>query len=383
MLYLRQSTAAQARLLGPFVAEADGITLLTALTIANTDVKLSKAGGTMAAKNSGGGTHDADGWYAITLDATDTNTVGTLQVSCKMATALSVYFEATVLTQQAYDSIYGSAASGAQQPLSTGTARGGGNNPGTITLQSGEPVLVDYYNGAQVEIIGGQGIGQSRLITDYSAGTDCTVDRNWITIPNTTSIYRIVGAPVYAHEAGTVTGNVDGSVGSVTGGINTTGGSKTTLDQLNDIVATDIVTGGAITTSGGAVSSVTAVGSVSGAVGSVTNPVTAGTVNDKTGYSISGAITTLDGLENISATEVGTQCDASLGTMFNSSHAEPTTAPAANATVLEKIAYLFSGLRNKVTVNASQKTFYQDNDVVMFTKNLADDGSTYTENEAT
>ncbi len=66
----------------------------------------------MAAKNSGGGTHDENGWYAITLDATDTNTVGRLQVSCKVAGALAVFMEFQVLEEAIYDALFASSAAG-------------------------------------------------------------------------------------------------------------------------------------------------------------------------------------------------------------------------------------------------------------------------------
>jgi len=52
------------------------------------------------------------------------------------------------------------------------------------------------------------------------------------------------------------------------------------------------------------VANVTTVGSVSGSVGSVVASVTAGTVTDKSGYFISGSLTTLDALENIAATDI-------------------------------------------------------------------------------
>lgn len=106
MLYLRQSTASQSVLIGPFVDSTDGTTAETALSIANTDIKLSKNGGTMASKNSGGGTHDANGWYAITLDATDTATVGRLQVSCKVAGALVVFSEFQVMEEATFDKLF-------------------------------------------------------------------------------------------------------------------------------------------------------------------------------------------------------------------------------------------------------------------------------------
>ena len=105
MLYLKQSTASQSILLGPFVDDTDGTTAEDGLTIANTDILLSKAGGGMSAKNSGGGSIDTNGWYTITLNATDTNTVGRLQISCKVAGALAVFMEMHVLEEAIYDSL--------------------------------------------------------------------------------------------------------------------------------------------------------------------------------------------------------------------------------------------------------------------------------------
>jgi hypothetical protein len=64
---LRQSTASQEIPLGPFVDSTDGNTAETGLTIANTDIKLQKAGATAQVnKNSGGATHIATGdYYAL------------------------------------------------------------------------------------------------------------------------------------------------------------------------------------------------------------------------------------------------------------------------------------------------------------------------------
>lgn len=112
MLYLKQSTASQAVLIGPFVDDTDGATAETGLTIANTDIRVSKNGGNMASKNSGGGTHDEAGWYQITLDATDTNTVGSLQVSVDVAGALPVWAEFQVLEEVVYDALFASGATG-------------------------------------------------------------------------------------------------------------------------------------------------------------------------------------------------------------------------------------------------------------------------------
>lgn len=106
-LPLRQSTASQEILLGPFVDDADGDTQMTALTIANTDIKLFKHGASaVASKNSGGATHDADGRYVATLDATDTNTLGMLEVHVHVADALPVKREYIVYPAVVFDALF-------------------------------------------------------------------------------------------------------------------------------------------------------------------------------------------------------------------------------------------------------------------------------------
>jgi len=90
---LQQSTAAQSIGMGPFVSSTDGNTNQNALTIANTDIRLRKGVSAVSwvAKNSGGATFQENGWYQITLDATDTNTTGILEISIHVAGALPVW----------------------------------------------------------------------------------------------------------------------------------------------------------------------------------------------------------------------------------------------------------------------------------------------------
>lgn len=111
MIILRQSTAAQIIALGPFVDPAALGTPKTALTIANTDIKLLKWGSSaFVSKNSGGGTHIADGEYQATLDATDTNTLGNLMISCTMAGATPVRLNCFVYAANVYDSLVAATA---------------------------------------------------------------------------------------------------------------------------------------------------------------------------------------------------------------------------------------------------------------------------------
>jgi uncharacterized protein YunC (DUF1805 family) len=110
--FLRQSTASQEILLGPFVAAADG-TPQTGLTIANTDIKLLYGGGTTENnKNSGGGTHIAGGRYSAVLDATDTATVGILEVSVNPASGIPWNKSYQVVEEAVYDAMFAASAVG-------------------------------------------------------------------------------------------------------------------------------------------------------------------------------------------------------------------------------------------------------------------------------
>lgn len=106
MQFLRQSTASQEISLGQFLDSTDGDTEEGGLTIANTDIKIRKHGGTtLINKASGGATVISNGVYQATLDATDTNTAGMLEIYVHVAGALAVKSVYTVLTATAFDAL--------------------------------------------------------------------------------------------------------------------------------------------------------------------------------------------------------------------------------------------------------------------------------------
>lgn len=107
MRYLKQSTSHTLRI-GPFIDDTDGKTAETGLTISNTDVRLSKNDGNFVSKNSGGGTHDEIGWYSITLNATDTDTVGPMVLAVHKSGALPVWHEFMVVPANVYNAMVGS-----------------------------------------------------------------------------------------------------------------------------------------------------------------------------------------------------------------------------------------------------------------------------------
>ncbi len=78
-------------LIGPFLDSVDA-SPETGLTIANTDILISKGAGATGAKNeSSSATHRAQGMYAVTFNATDTGTIGDFDVIVKMSGALLVH----------------------------------------------------------------------------------------------------------------------------------------------------------------------------------------------------------------------------------------------------------------------------------------------------
>src|SRR5262245_43155823 len=111
-MYLKQSTASQSRAIGPFLDDTDFKTPETALTINNTDIKLVVNGGASANKNSGGGTHRVNGVYGITFDATDTATVGEMEVSVVVSGALPVFHKFTVVEEAVYAMLFDASALG-------------------------------------------------------------------------------------------------------------------------------------------------------------------------------------------------------------------------------------------------------------------------------
>ena len=92
---------------GPFITTA-GVAA-TDLTINASNIFISKNGATLVKLNSTGVAlvHDKDGYYDLSLDVTDLNTLGPGLVETKNATALHVWEPIIVMTIPAYKFLYG------------------------------------------------------------------------------------------------------------------------------------------------------------------------------------------------------------------------------------------------------------------------------------
>jgi hypothetical protein len=84
-------------------------------------------------------------------------------------------------------------------------------------------------------------------------------------------------------------------------------------------------------------------------------------------------------LNNLSAAQVATEIADALGT---DTYAEPTGVPAATASLAAKLGRLYMALRNGIEVTEDSKTFLDDSGAAEWQKALSDDGTTYTEDEA-
>ena len=93
---------------GPFITTA-GVAA-TDLTINASVVFISKNGATLVKLNNTGTSlaHDKDGWYDLTLDVTDLNTIGPSVVETNSASALHVWENIQVMTVPGYKFLFGS-----------------------------------------------------------------------------------------------------------------------------------------------------------------------------------------------------------------------------------------------------------------------------------
>lgn len=242
--FLKQSTASQSRALGPFVDDTDFKTAETGLTIANTDIKLIVNGGASANKNSGGGTHRANGVYGVTFDATDTATVGEMQVSVVVAGALPVFDKFFVLEEAVYDELFGASAVGyiANAPVSV--AQWNGSNVATpdtagypkVTIKSGtgtgEISLSSGVAQADAAKIGGQTASASGTVTFPNATLASTTN---ITAGTITTVTNLTNAPTNGDLTATMKASVNAEVDSA---LDTAIPGTPTSNSINERIAT-------------------------------------------------------------------------------------------------------------------------------------------------
>lgn len=114
MIILKQSAAVTIPF-GPFVDPTDGVSLVVSLAAAmddgTTGIKITKNGGTLAARHAtvSATAYDAYGIYKVVLDTTDTATLGMLKVIyASSATNLPVWEDCAIVTSNVWNTLHGS-----------------------------------------------------------------------------------------------------------------------------------------------------------------------------------------------------------------------------------------------------------------------------------
>jgi hypothetical protein len=152
-MIIRQSTSIDVAI-GPFLDETDGKTAETGLTLTQPDIRLKKNGGAWAQKAAAQTlSHEEAGWYELTLDATDTNTVGQLIVAVHESGALPVWREFCVLEEAIYDALLAASATGL---LPANVTQWLGSAPETPDVAGVPSVDLQYVVGLSAMATGGR-----------------------------------------------------------------------------------------------------------------------------------------------------------------------------------------------------------------------------------
>jgi len=80
------------------------------------------------------------------------------------------------------------------------TAQGPGTGNNQIQLDAGASAVNGQYDPSLVVLTGGTGAGQSRMVLEYAGATKtATVDRNWRTNPDATTVFQVLAFPGREH----------------------------------------------------------------------------------------------------------------------------------------------------------------------------------------
>ena len=183
MRFLRQSTSVDLTI-GCFLDETDGKTPETALTITQPDIRLKKNGANWAQKNAAQTlSHEENGFYEVTLDATDTGTLGLLRLAVFESGALPVWEDFMVVTANVYDSLFSTDVLDVSVTQVNGTAApnlvGGRFDASVGAMAAGVITAAAHAAGAiDAAAIAADAIGASELATDAANEiADALLDR--------------------------------------------------------------------------------------------------------------------------------------------------------------------------------------------------------------
>ena len=189
-LFLPQSTSATFRI-GPFLSAIDAKTRMTALTIPQASRLLSKNGGAYTQQGTSGNlSHDAAGYYNMTLTTGDTDTLGSLELDIDIATAFVVTRKWQIIPAEAFNALVNGSGNGLRSNITAinsvssaaaklaaavdltflGTVDTTAFTATTTQLESSDVNTAgnDHFNGRLLSFRSGSLAGQFTRITDYT-----------------------------------------------------------------------------------------------------------------------------------------------------------------------------------------------------------------------
>jgi|GEM_PF-1307413 len=202
-MFLKQSTSAVV-LVGP-VLDASGVAVTTAVigdfTLTKNGTSATMSGNTIA--------HSHNGHYAITLTAANTDTIGRLTISVNNTAQAMPVFRWDICQPSVYDALFTNA---------TNTTGGLPAATGAITALAG---AVSTY-------AGGDTAGTTTLLTRLPSAISLSSGAVTVGTNNDKTGYSLTAGTGLGNQTANITGNLSGSVGSVTAGVTvTTNNDKT------------------------------------------------------------------------------------------------------------------------------------------------------------
>lgn len=269
MQLLKQSTASTVYV-GP-VLDSAGAAVTTAVV---GDFRLVK-NGTAATLSGATVTHDANGYYTVALTTTNTDTTGRLTLAVgNTAMSMSTH-RYSVLLASVYDALITNAT----------------NATGGLPTATGS---ISALAGAISTYAGGDTSGVTTLLTRLPSAISLSAGAVTVGTNNDKTGYSLASGGLASVTAwsvaitGNITGNLSGSVGSVTSGVTVSTNNDKTGYSLSQAFPTNFASM-SIDANGKVLLQPTQTGVTIPTVTSITNGVTASTVSDKTGYSLTQA----------------------------------------------------------------------------------------------
>lgn len=357
-----------------FFLMVDSTDHVTGKTGLSPTVTLSKNGGAFASP-SGAVSEVGNGLYKVAGNATDSNTVGELWVHATATGADPTDTSYTVVAYDPFDSVrLGLTA------LPNVIAAGNGGLP-TVNASNEVKAIVYAYNTGMTPLqptVSGRTLD---VTLTGAAGID------WGNVENPTTSNNLSGTNIATNQAvlitsGTGTGQLNVTSGVVKADVSAYSSGMTPLQPTVAGRTLDVTATGAAGLDWGNIENPTTTVGLSGTTVGVTT-----VAGDSSGVTtlltrIPSALTITSGSVNVNSLGSTAKSEVNaevLDVLTVDTFAEPGSVPSATATLKDKIGWMQSLSRNKITQTSTTQTLRNDGDSGNISQStVSDDGTTFT-----